>query len=179
MEQAVNQCNPYLFGHILHQAQDSYSHWNEGYEWEHVSDTIGKRSQPLLDDFFEGGHYEFPQGYKVWVEAPYGPHSREQVKANLVYRNPGLRVGYLSDENLIDLYLRNEPGTDSHWKEMRDYFGFNTDEYFEGSQRDRKMEASSREYIRRFMIHLTLSCCAVKWEHDVSVIEDARQIMNQ
>jgi RHS repeat-associated protein len=178
MNDAVNSCNPYFFGHILHQAQDFYSHWNEGYHWEHLSHTQANRPQDKLDDFFLGGHYaqigdpgSETGTYEVWVESPYPAHPREQVEHELRVRNLGLVVSGMSRDELIDLYLRDEPGTDPEFWEMRDYFKFNTDEYFEGSRRDIIMELESRRYILRFMMHLVVGCCRVDWED--AVVQDA------
>jgi hypothetical protein len=184
MEEAVKSCNPYFFGHILHQAQDLNSHWNEGYTWEHLSHTQHSRPQDKLDDFFLGGHYEQIADpgsetgiYEVWVESPYPAHPREQVEHVLRVRNLGLAVSGMSRDELIDLYLRDEPGTDPEFWEMRDYFKFNTDEYFEGSRRERMMEAKTRVYILRFMVHLVLGCCQVEWED--AVIQDAHEALTR
>ncbi len=40
INEAINRSNPYLFGAALHQFQDFYSHWNEGFERSHGWETV-------------------------------------------------------------------------------------------------------------------------------------------
>lgn len=86
MDEALESCNPYLFGSALHQLQDYFSHWNEGYTRSHAGDTMragaktGGRSPDLLSDFFKGWHYEVtetPLGPEyIVVQSPYPAHPK-------------------------------------------------------------------------------------------------------
>jgi RHS repeat-associated protein len=176
VDKAIKSGNPYLFGATLHQLQDYFSHWKEGYGEEgHANDTIragaksGGRSHLLLDDFFEGGHMWYQGGghEKSWEPSPYPAHPREEVIQDVQRRNPGLDVSGLSDDDLIDLYLRKQPGWDSDWQkhvEERGFFGLDPDKYIKGSLRDMTMEFFSRLYIAKFMEHVFTDPCAFDWE---------------
>jgi hypothetical protein len=71
----------------------------------------------------------------------------------------------LSDDDLIDLYLRKDildPNWPSHKKE-RNYFGLDPDKYFEGSERDKDMESQTRCYILQFLCSIT-DPCGIDWK---------------
>jgi hypothetical protein len=163
MEEAVNQCNPYLFGYILHQAQDFYSHWNEGYHREHVTDDrLNPSFRTLRRDDFSEAHPD--------------------ARAEILQRNPRIDLNQLSDDYVIDVYLRAEPSAeqDPNWdvkNRERDYYEFHTDEYFEGSQRETWMRTKTSFYIFRFMTHLVFHCCAVEWED--AVVQRAHGILTE
>jgi hypothetical protein len=91
---------PYLFGATLHQYQDWFSHWGEGYNqkhgiwYEHVTHSEGglHRPQPLINEFYQA-------------------YPKREVIQEVKTRNPGF-VSYTIpmdelDDILIDLYLRD------------------------------------------------------------------------
>lgn len=88
--------------------------------------------------------------------------------------NPGLNAVGLSDDRLIDLYLRRYAidvvNWDTKW-EMRNYFGFDTDMYVANSIRERDMEAQTDAYVLSFLLSLVGSC-EIDWSQpdDGSII---------
>jgi RHS repeat-associated protein len=153
--------SPYFFGAALHQVQDYFSHWGEGYGEEgHAGHTTRQkvRTSEKLDDFFGGGHWEGSRHNKTWVTSPYPAHPEEQVRQFLQRTNPGVDISRLGKNDLIDLYLRRDQGRDPT---MRDYYGFDPDKYIPGSSRDNLMEWFTRYYIRKFMDAIVEDPCAV------------------
>lgn len=153
-------CNPFLFGAALHQVQDFFSHANEGYTWEHASDTLRSggntgRPQYLIDDFFTGEHcMRLQNGLECWP-SPYDAHSKEDVVANLRLKNPALNLNGFSDNDLINLYLRVDGGH----AEERSYFGFHTDKSFVGSAREQEMRRMTAAFIALFMSRISSGSC--------------------
>jgi hypothetical protein len=168
VQNALMSNNPYIFGATLHQYQDWFTHWNEGYINSHFRHWLGKnflRTPALLDEFFSGGN-------------SYPAHSREEVIRNIQQRNPGVNTGNLSDWDLIDLHFRNDSGLPSefdftfidrvrvgihsfhfsHFRlsqelyEQRSYFTFHSDKYIKGSSRDMKMEKDTQDFIRQWLV---------------------------
>lgn len=88
--------------------------------------------------------------------------------------NPGLNAAGLSDDQLIDLYLRRYVidfiNWDTKW-EMRNYFGFDPDMYVANSIRDRDMEAQNDAYMLRFLLSLD-GVCEIDWSQpdDAAII---------
>ncbi len=87
---------------------------------------------------------------------------------DLQRRNPWLTtLVRLSDDDLIDLYLRKEPDRDPEWEQRvreRSHFGLDPDKYIRGSERDTFMEFSTRFSIMVFMKHLIVDVCSIDWE---------------
>jgi len=172
VEATIESGNPFLFGASLHQLQDWFSHWNEGYTFEHARDTIRAgewkvvrtgRTWIQIQDFYWG--YHILPGPPFIGFSPFRAHPREEVIQDIQRRNPGIDLNGLSDNDLIDLYLRKDapdPNSSLRIKE-RDYFGFATDLYFPGSSRDRDMEHVTRAYILRFMRRITDDPCALNF----------------
>jgi RHS repeat-associated protein len=114
--------NAYLLGAVLHQYQDWFTHWNEGYNSSHFEHYMTAYGQfpvvPSRDQapekaaiFFNGYHDELllsgPRGPEtVIVDIP--AHERNAVIANILQRNPQVVINQLSDWDLIDLYLRHD-----------------------------------------------------------------------
>ncbi len=177
VDEVIRSRNPYLLGATLHQAQDFFSHWREGYTWEHLWDTLNAhRSQETIDDFYKGGHWDVICGEDrcspFWEPSPspYGAHLREQVEADILERNPGINnLSSVSDDLLIDLFLRKDPGISSSYStetqrvEERQWFGLKTDMYIPGSARDTLMEQRTREIIRTFLYSVIENACAIDW----------------
>jgi len=180
INEAINRSNPFLFGATLHQFQDFYSHWNEGYERSHFWNTVragvnpfgsprspgGKshRLELLLEDFFLGGHFEDYGEIPLWIESPYPAHPRDEVTTEIRSRNPGVDLNGLNDDDLIDLHLRRdwEVGDWPQRERERSYFGLDPDAYIESSLRDTLMRQMSRIKIAQFLLR-ALNPCAVDW----------------
>lgn len=177
IEDAINPLiygiNPYYFGAALHQVQDYFSHWNEGYREDGHAGHTTRRIEKLpsrRSDFFRGGHTivvwdeDERELTTEWVESPYPAHPEEDVRRYLQRTNPGVRVSELGQNELIDLYLRKDEGRDPNWLkrvEMRDHFGFDADMYIPGSWRDNLMEWHTRYYIKKFIEATLADPCAV------------------
>jgi RHS repeat-associated protein len=173
--------SPFLFGATLHQLQDFYAHWNEGYdEGGYGGDSIGagafpgnhlrspggksKRTAWQLEDFFLGGHFEDHGWGSQWVESPYPAHPRDEVIADIRSRNLAIDLNGLNDDDLIDLYLRREPCQDPDWEQRvqeRRHFGIDPDAYIETSTRDTIMRQNSRSQIRLFIQRIVSDPCSV------------------
>ena len=158
--EALTRCNPFLFGASLHQLQDFFSHWNEGYTWQHALDyrrSGGNKGRPpdKIADFFEGEHcFQGEYGLECYA-SPYEPHLREEVRADLAARNPALNMDGLSDDDLINLYLR----ADGDHVEERSYFGLHTDKSFMASAREEEMRSMTVLYVIQFMLRISSSSC--------------------
>jgi hypothetical protein len=151
IETATSSGVTYLFGGALHQFQDYYSHYGEGYRAEtlgHWNSLFG-RSPQKLKEFFEGTT-------RILIGHPspfFPPHPKEELMRELRIRNPELLMSDIeSDWDLVDLYLRFDPGENLSGKmKERDYFSFDPDRYIGSSYRDTLMREKSMEYIKRFM----------------------------
>ena len=182
--EAIKSGDPFLFGATLHQFQDFYSHWNEGYGEEgHLDDSVragavnifadprspgGKSNRPdwLIKDFFRGGHYHIGWGFR-WKKSPYPAHPRDDVIAEIRRRNPGIDLNGLNNDDLIDLYLRREPTQDPEWQQRvkeRSHFGIDPDAYIETSTRDMQMKQGSIMEIKLFLEHIGGNVCSIDWE---------------
>jgi RHS repeat-associated protein len=182
VKRAIESGDPFLFGSTLHQFQDFYSHWNEGYDAisGHGGDSyragvnpFGKPRSPggksarsgyVLDDFFEGGHYQ--PGWEGWLQSPYPAHPREEVIAEIRRRNLAIDLNGLNSNDLIDLYLRREPHQDPDWEQRvqeRSHFGIDPDAYIASSTRDTYMRQSSSLQIYRFIQRIAGNVCAIDW----------------
>lgn len=103
------------------------------------------------------------------IPSPYPPHPKEEVRAFLRRTNPEANIDGLSDDALIDLYLRRDQGRDLT---MRDHFGFDPDRYIPGSARDKLMEGFTRYYIRKFMEVILADPCATSCSDDIDAIKE-------
>jgi RHS repeat-associated protein len=156
INEAVESGKPYLFGAALHQLQDYYSHWGEGYHDQtlgHGLHTITWRTQGMLQDFYYGKHTVYMHGFPILDISPYPAHPYGEVLQDVKSRNPQMTIFPGENWKLVDLYLRldGEEASVSVRYAMCDYFGFQPDEYFEGSRRDTYMTRKTDEYIRRFL----------------------------
>jgi hypothetical protein len=139
---------PHIFGAVLHQLQDYYSHWGEGYHDQvlgHGLDSAATvdRGEFKLDVFFENCHKWNNGLYEMCLTPNYFPaHPRDDVLENIKQRNPGIDLSNLTDWDLVDLYLRADGSNPP--SEERAYFGFKPDNYVETSSRDRFMEIDKR-----------------------------------
>jgi RHS repeat-associated protein len=164
IEEAILSRKPYLFGASLHQLQDYYTHWREGYHNQtlgHGMHTLLPRNEMKLQDFYSGGHYETAYGYPIWKGSPYLAHPYGETLQNVRRRNP--QIVEIPGENwdMIDLYLRldGEDAGASEQYALRDYFGFKPDKYFKGSRRDIYMTRVTEKYIRQFLGWFAMEKC--------------------
>ena len=164
VEEAIDTGNLYKFGSSLHQLQDWYAHRNEGYENSHAKHTIFRRTRTIFEiqDFFWGWDL-------LLNKSPFEAHPREEVIRYLQQNNPGLNTASLSDNQMIDLYLRKYFMDDIETKmEMRDYFGIDPDMYIPDSQRDRSMSSDTSGWILLFFTSI-IGDCGLDW----SIPEDS------
>jgi hypothetical protein len=173
VEEAVKAVNPYLFGASLHQLQDWYSHWKEGYTGGgagHAPHDVlagkwtGGRTWIQRQDFFKGWHLEpvFP----YYRPSPFPAHPKEEVIANLKRRNPGIVLAGLSDDDLISLYLRKDTIDTANWqtrKAERNYFGYVTDLSIPSSAREKEMYSMTKVYVLDFLLRISEDGCLVDW----------------
>ena len=102
-------------------------------------------------------------------KSPFEAHPREEVIRYLQQNNPGLNTASLSDNQMIDLYLRKYFMDDIETKmEMRDYFGIDPDMYIPDSQRDRSMSSDTSGWILLFFTSI-IGDCGLDW----SIPEDS------
>jgi RHS repeat-associated protein len=144
----------YLFGGGLHQLQDYYSHWGEGYTppLGHAWHSSVLRSSYKLEDFFNGGHLQqVGKGGTAWISSPFPAHPRDEVIKDVQRRNIMLNLNGLDDWKLIDLYLRSDGANMQQVMAERDYFGFKTDLYISGSSREEKMTQDVKSSINSFL----------------------------
>lgn len=171
VNEAIKSRNPYLFGATLHQVQDYFSHWREGYRppFGHGAHTVvsTQRNDIKYSDFFNGGHYvqAAPYAPPIWVEASNG-HLREDVIQDIRKRNPGFDPSNLSDDEVMNLYLRRDPeyaNADERFED-RNYYGIDPDMYLPGTYRDRLMEASVKGFIKMFFDEIGGDPCNINWD---------------
>ena len=142
VEKVIFSGEPYLFGAALHQLQDSFSHWSEGYHdqtWGHAYHSVlaEMRDEDDLATFFAN-------------------KPKASVIAEILDRNPGMTwetVLLKDDWEVVDLYLRADPfeSVDEEKMRLRNAFGFSPDLYVETSWRDTMMRDWSSRYITLFV----------------------------
>jgi hypothetical protein len=166
IQTAIESGQPWLFGASLHQYQDYFAHWGEGYHnqfWGHASHSVSTRGDELLRAFFDGGYYILPPGpgEPSWYPSPFPAHPKDKVRQEIQRRNPGFNFADVeSDWDLVDLYLRMDTWVDpTQIMKERDYFGFNPDKYFESSSRDTMMRNLSQRRIQEFLARLETEPC--------------------
>jgi RHS repeat-associated protein len=173
IDMAIRSLDKYQFSVSLHRLQDFFSHRNENYYTDHGANEI--TSKVRTSDMF----YEFYTGIKRTCH-PRHPHHQEnctyeasthteghpyeEILHELTERNLGLDLSVLTENDLLDLYLRydgmNPSSTEGITRQIeRDYFGFDTDRYFTGSARDNLMLAETHEAVNRFMINYLIFSC--------------------
>jgi len=161
-ERAIQMKHPYVFGAALHQVQDYFSHYYEGFRmpFGHALYTVGQRPFRTIATFFR----EHP---RAWVE----------TQLSLLY--PGIDFSSkdqaedgkppFTDNELIDLYLREWRVGLSRWEERLRY-GYNTDRYFPHTYRDRQMKWEMEHFVRRFAKNLYKDPC--RWLEQLTKGED-------
>jgi len=178
--EAIRTGNPFMFGAALHQAQDFYSHWNEGYTsgflghaWDSAVAGVtldasprtpgGKSNRSKLDLFFDRMPLEIRYG--TYPDFPVYP--KDDVVGDVQRRNPGLNLSGLTEDDLIDLFLRCEPEADLNWQtriQDRAYYGLDPDAYIPGSQRDNRVHDMSLNAIGWFMRSIAWNPCQLDWK---------------
>ncbi|MBN1536356.1 MAG: RHS repeat-associated core domain-containing protein [Anaerolineales bacterium] len=160
VEESISSRKIYLFGAALHQLQDYFSHWNEGYTiltGGHAWDSYINRSEDKLSDFFNGYHWDESVTPAIKIPSLYPAHPKEDVIRVVKKQNPSLIINsQISDWQLIDLYLRND-NDDLSWtqkKDLRGYFGFNTDDNIPDSYREQLMKNTVDNYVHQFIQEL-------------------------
>lgn len=155
VEEAIRLGDPFLFGATLHQYQDWYSHWNEGYD---------EKSIPCYEPFDGNtrcyGHIQHSEQYNLRDRDKFfEEHPKKEVIEEVKKRNPQLVTYQIKlqefDDVLIDLYLRRPyPNhSDERWR-----FRFNPDRYVEGSARDIAMKQGTENLIREFLLRNNDPC---------------------
>ena len=143
---AIELANPSLFGAALHEIQDSYSHWGEGYRMPlgHLSHTWIAASRVTLQS--RGAH----QGASLLSQF-YQEHPENELRTRLSRVCTSGDIARVSRMAPVDLYLRTctSPGSAE-----RERFGYNTDLYFSFTPRDIAMRAESRDWLAAFALSL-------------------------
>ena len=166
-ERAIQMKHPYVFGAALHQVQDYFSHYYEGFRFPgegHLRYTVGERPFWTIATFLR----EHPRS---WVE----------TQLSLLY--PGIDFSGkdqaedgkppFTDNELIDLYLREWRVGLSRWEE-RERYGYNTDRYFPHTYRDRQMEWETGHLVRLFAVEILRDPC--QWYAMMSRGEDQKAV---
>ncbi len=151
-ERAIQMRHPYVFGATLHQIQDYFSHYYEGFRFPgegHARYNVGRRPSWTIHRFFA-------RHPRSWVESRLSLlypgidfSGRDQVED---HRPP------FTDNELIDLYLREWRIGLSRREEWEEY-GYNTDWYFPHTYRDQQMERETRHFIQRFAFEILRDPC--------------------
>ena len=143
---AMHLADPSLFGAALHEIQDSYSHWDEGYtmplghgwHWLIVQSRNTVQSRASL----HGGSL---------LSQFYREHPESELRMQLSTIYPSAEIARLSRDALVDLYLRTYTGPGSP---ERDRFGYDTDLYFAFTSRDTEMRNETRGWLAAFAMSL-------------------------
>lgn len=130
--------HPYVVGVVLHQAQDYFSHWGEGYRLESFGHSYHLLRWRLRNQRMK--------------ECFYSLYSRERLEDWLRELYPEVSFNRFDDWELVDLYLRER--SLSRWEERRIY-GYNPDLYYAHTRRDQEMKritcALLHEYLDRLL----------------------------
>jgi len=130
--------HPYVAGVVLHQAQDYFSHWGEGYRLGSFGHSYHLlrwrlRNQRVKEHF-------------------YSLYPRERLEGWLRELYPEVSFNRFDDWELVDLYLRER--SLSRWEE-RGIYGYNPDLYYAHTRRDQEMKrvtcALLHEYLDRLL----------------------------
>jgi len=134
IDRAIESRKVWRFGIALHQLQDTFSHWEEGYtiqldtDYGHLLATILKELRSLN----RGEIAELRDGL---------------VELLVQKRYPRWYVEKLSDGDVLDIFLREYTDPNSS---MRRDLGYNTDLYSPWSARDMDMEVATRRALKKF-----------------------------
>jgi len=162
VKRAIQMKHPYVFGAALHQVQDYFSHYYEGFRmpFGHARYTVGQRPFWMIATFFR----EHPRS---WVETQLSMlypgidfSGQDQVEDG---RPP------FTDNELIDLYLR-EWRVGLSRREEREKYGYNTDRYFPHTYRDRQMKWETEHFVCLFVVEILRDPC--QWYAMMSRGED-------
>lgn len=135
--------HPYIVGVVLHQAQDYFSHWDEGYR---------------LGSFGHSYHLSRWRLRNQRVkERFYSLYPRERLEGWFWELYPEVSFDRFDEWELVDLYLRER--SLSRWEE-RGIYGYNPDLYYAHTRRDQEMKrvtcALLHEYLDRLLADLKL-----------------------
>lgn len=169
--------DPFLAGCVIHQIQDWYTHWNEGYtdpmvgHAEHSIMAWTRGVRGATSDFFFGRHFDYLS--KWYIDSPFPAHPEEEVKNQLRSRYPGEDLNQFNQDELIELYLREftTPGSPE-----RDYFGYHTDLFFEFTRRDRDMVAMTKFVVGVFY-RFSLSRCGIGSDYEKPSDEEIIRVL--
>jgi hypothetical protein len=144
-EAAQVTSDPYLMGAALHQIQDWYSHWDEGYRWPgsigHGVDSIAAGCLGVGDC-----HRRWQLIANFYIFHPF-------AKFNLSQMYPSINLNDISSDKLIDLYLYTftEPG-DMQRGPLG--YGYDTDYYFGFTPKDLGMASATGDWAGGFFFEL-------------------------
>ncbi len=140
-KEAINIDDPYLLGSSLHQVQDFYCHWNEGYRYPegngHFNDSFIAGCIPSI------GCYR----NSILIVEFYTKHPDALSKLRNKYTDE--KVNRITYDKLIDLYLYTftKPGDSARGK-----YGYDTDHYFGFTQKDIDMRFATLRYLSNFFV---------------------------
>jgi RHS repeat-associated protein len=148
---AVRLQEPYLLGAALHQVQDWYTHWNEGYRWP---GTVGHAPDSLRAGCTGSGPCHRSQDV---IDAFYEKHPRSGFDLLGIYSSA--LINNISDDKLIDLWLQEftQPGAGERGPQG---YGYDTDYFFGFTARDKEMQHETSHWLEKFFRQLALDPCA-------------------
>lgn len=149
---AIDSKEPFIFGAVLHQFQDYYSHWNEGYENQTLGHGIDSVIAYMRND--------------TRLKLFFNTYSFDMVSTNIKNRNKSLNISLQRDWDTVDLFLRKE-NDDPNWNQRvldRKIFGFRPDLYFETSKREIIMQNEIDPYISEFIYKILKDKCINLYE---------------
>lgn len=136
VERAIQVGDPYIFGATLHQVQDWFTHWGEGYRF-------------LVDGIAHYRHYlQYCLRTARRIAEFYIRCPRAVVESMLSALYPDVPFGDFTDTELMDLYLRE--GRLATWEERQRY-GYFSDRYYSHTNRDQAMKRWTQYLTRRFL----------------------------
>ena len=138
--------DPYLFGSSLHQIQDWFSHWNEGFRYGFFQDGHGLSSAAA--GFSPNGYSRGARLIiKFYIDYP-------NAKENLRNYYSGININAISADKLIDLYLTTFTRPGDYRRTIAGY-GYDTDHFFGFTQRDQDMNAATKNWIDNFFMAIS------------------------
>lgn len=131
---AIATGDPFLFGASLHQAQDWYSHWNEGYR-----PPLGHGQDSYLAGYLTGGRSE------KMIQDFYGRWPKDVVLAAMRTSYSDAELALVSDDKMIDLFIYT-----LNMVSLRSTYGYDPDHYFGFTPRDAQMKEDMVSKISAF-----------------------------
>ena len=155
VDAAIAHLDPFLFGATLHQLQDTYSHWREGYNTQsgHGAHSIIERTRSV-SHFYE--HNSITE-IKTWLSQRYSLADINSVSENRLIDLYSQELGYdgLAYIQLVDM-------EDPKLVNLRANYGYEPDYYFGFTRRDVRMEEKTSRALGKFFRNFDLDECEME-----------------